>query len=67
MANLIVFAPGFRGFCWFFRSSIYLCVDAVSKILRPVRELRECFITSILKNPESEGNIGKEFAHVAQG
>ena len=66
-ANLIVFAPSFRGFCWFFRSCCLLSVATVSEILCPVRELRECFITSILKNQKSAGNIGNEFAHVAQG
>ena len=62
-----MFAPGFRGFCWFFRSCLLPCVVTVSEILRPVRELRECFITGILKNPKSAGNIGSESAHVAQG
>jgi hypothetical protein len=65
--KLIVFRPSFRGFGCFFLSSYPPYVGALPEILRLLRELRECFITGILKNLKSAGNIGIGFAHVAQG
>tara|TARA_Y100000994_G_C15582159_1_gene397001 strand:+ start:125 stop:391 length:267 start_codon:yes stop_codon:yes gene_type:complete len=66
-AYLIVFRPSFRGFLLVFRCCLIPCDVAVPDRLGLVRELRECFITIILKNKKSEGIISNEFAHVAQG